>query len=130
MYKISKIRPLFTGVVTTAYKYTDDARTQGGLIVGNKLAGTLNPIQQVIAKGKMVSDVEEGEWVKLNFNRYLKAKHLPGAIEDNVQSDNMQAHYEIPMITLEGYGDCLFVQNNDIEFVIEEGTPNDGGLYE
>lgn len=131
MFKIKEVKPLFTGVITTAKVYSEDLRTDAGLYVGDKMAGTLNPYQYVYAVGPMVTGVEKGNIVKINFKRYMIVKHLPGKIgEDNVQKDNMVASYEIPKINIDGV-DYLFLQNNDIEYVVTDWElDNDGGLLE
>ncbi len=130
MFTIKKVRPLFTGVVTTATRYVGDTTTKSGLIVdATKMSGQLNNIQKVIAVGKMVTDVKEGDYVKLNYKRYLVPIQLPGKIENNVQSSKMKATYEIPMIDIDGQ-QCLFLQSNDIEYVIEEFEPDEGGLFQ
>lgn len=130
MFTIKKVRPLFTGIVTTATRYVEDSTTKGGILLDpNKAGGQLNNIQKVIAVGKMVSDVKEGDYVKLNYKRYLVPLQLPGKIEDNVQSSKMKATYEIPMIDIDGH-QCLFLQSNDIEYVIEEFIPDEGGLFQ
>ena len=130
MFKIKKVRPLFTGVVTTARKYVGETTTAGGLIVDTtKMEGTLNNYQIVTAVGTMVKDLKEGDIVKINYKRYAKAKHLPGAIEDNIQSDNMSVVYEIPMININGE-EHLFIQNNDIEYVVEDYEVGEGGLLQ
>lgn len=130
MFTIKKVRPLFTGVVTTARKYVGETTTAGGLIVDTtKMEGTLNNYQIVTAVGTMVKDLKEGDIVKINYKRYAKAKHLPGAIEDNIQSDNMSVVYEIPMININGE-EYLFIQNNDIEYVVEDYEVDEGGLLQ
>lgn len=128
-FKIKKVRPLFTGVVTTAQKYVGDITTESGLVLTNKLEGQLNNYQTVIAVGKMCTDLKPGDVVCINFKRYLKVKHLPGVIEDNVESDNMKGIYEIPSINIDGH-DFLFIQNNDIEFVVDEYEVDEGGLFQ
>lgn len=127
---IKKARPLFTGVITTANTYLTDEVTDAGLVLVNKRTGSLNNLQTVISVGSMVHDVKPGDIVSVNLNRYLKAEHLPGVIEDNIQKDSMRGTYEIPKIVLDGK-DCLFLQNNDIEFVVEEfDGVDEGGLLE
>ncbi len=129
MFKIEKIRPLFTGVVTTAKKYVGDVKTESGLIIS--MDGQLNPYQTVISVGNMVHDVKEGDIVKLNFKRYALAKHVPGAIDkdNNLQADDMKMAYELPILTLNGET-VLFMQNNDIEYVVEKYTVDEGGLLQ
>ena len=132
MFKIHKVRPMFTGVITTAVTYKGNVTTNGGLIVDTtKLEGTMNPYQRVVSVGKMVTDIKEGDIVRINFKRYAKAKHVPGVIEDNVQSDNMSVVYEIPIVPLDGV-EHLLVQSNDIEYVIdpEDCEIDEGGLLQ
>lgn len=132
-FTIKKVRPLFTGVITTARRYvSDQTTTKGGLLVDTtKMVGTMNPLQWVVSVGSTVHDLKEGDIVKINFKRYIKAKHVPGIIgDDNVQSDNLSATFEIPSITIDGV-DYLFIQNNDIEYVVTEYDGIDeGGLLE
>lgn len=132
MFKIKKVKPLFTGIVTTATKYVGDITTAGGLLVDTtRMSGSLNPFQTVISVGDMCRDIKEGDVVKINFKRYAKAKHTPGAIDEaqNKQFDNMSITYEIPMITLDER-DCLFLQSNDIEYVVTDYEVDEGGLLQ
>ena len=121
-FNIKHVRPLFTGVVVTARKYVGEMKTGGGLLLDTtKMEGTLNPYQFVVSVGSMVKDVKEGDIVKINFKRYLKATHTPGVIDDvtNKQSDKLGVTYEIPMIQLNGV-EHLFIQSNDIEYVVDD----------
>ena len=133
MFKIKKVRPLFTGVITTAKKYVGDQHADhNGLILDTrKLDGSLNPYQTIVSVGSMIKDLAEGDVVKINFKRYAKAQHTPGAIDaaENKQFDNLSLTYEIPMIVLDGQ-ECLFIQNNDIEYVVEEYDVDEGGLLQ
>jgi len=130
MFKIKKVKPLFTGIITTAKVYSEDLKTASGILLGGtKMAGSMNPFQFVYAVGPMVTGVKEGDVVCINFKRYLVPKHLPGKIENNTQADNMVASYEIPLINIDGT-DYLFLQNNDIEYVVEDYETDDGGLLE
>ncbi len=132
MFEIKKVRPLFTGVVTTAKKYVGEVTTAGGVIIDiTRMYGSLNPYQTVISVGAMCKDVKEGDIVKINFKRYAKANHAPGAIDEaqNKQFDNLSVVYEIPMINLDGQ-ECLFIQSNDIEYVVEKYTVDEGGLLQ
>lgn len=132
MFKIKKIRPLFTGIVTTATKYVGEQTTSGGLIVDTrKMDGSLNPYQRVVSVGSMVHDLKEGDIVKINFKRYVIAKHVPGAIDEaeNKQFDNYSQTIDIPIVELDGR-QYLFIQNNDIEYVVEDCEVDDGGLLQ
>jgi len=129
---LRNIRPLFNGVLTTATTYKGDVTTNGGLILdATKMEGTMNPYQRVFAVGKMVTDLKPGDIVFINFKRYAKVRHIPGAIEDNVQSDNMSMYYEIPMVEVGGQ-QYLRIQNSDIEFAVspEDCEIDEGGLLQ
>ena len=132
-FNIKKVKPLFTGVVTTAKKYVGGTTTRGGLLLDTtRMEGTLNPYQWVVSVGDMCKDIHEGDIVKINFKRYAKAKHLPGAIDEsqNIQSDNLSITYEIPMIELNGV-EHLFLQSNDIEYIVTDYDGIDeGGLLQ
>lgn len=132
-FNIKKVKPLFTGIVTTAKKYVGSVTTSGGLLLDTtRMDGTLNPYQWVISVGDMCKDIHEGDIVKINFKRYAKAKHLPGAIDaaQNLQSDNMSVTYEIPMININGE-ECLFLQSNDVEYiVVDYDGIDEGGLLQ
>lgn len=120
MFRIKKVKPLFTGIITTAVKYKGEVKTNGGLLLDTtRMEGSLNPYQRVIAVGDMCKDIHEGDIVKINFKRYAKAKHLPGAIDEaeNKQFDNLSITYEIPIINMNNV-DCLFLQSNDIEYIV------------
>lgn len=132
MFKIKKVRPLFTGIITTAKKYVGEVTTAGGLLLDTtRMSGSLNPYQTVVSVGDMCKDIKEGDVVKINFKRYAKAQHLPGAIDEaqNKQFDNMSITYEIPMINLDGQ-ECLFLQSNDIEYVVTDYEVDEGGLLQ
>ena len=132
-FKIKDVKPLFTSVITTARTYVGDQNAdKGGLIVDTtKLAGTMNPIQQVYAvstAGKSLG-LKKGSVVKLNFNRYYKTKQKPDAIENNVQSSTLQGFYEFPYIKIDGVR-YLYMQNADIEYIITDYDIDEGGLFE
>ena len=131
MFKIKSIRPLFTGVVTTATMIEGEVKTSGGLILDvTRMDGTLNQFQTVVSVGKMVTDVKPGDIVCINFKRYKLVKQLPGTIgENNVQKSDMQGDYAIPYIFLDGKKHLL-IQNNDIEFVVEDYEVDEGGLLQ
>ena len=130
-FKIKKVRPMFTAVLTTARTYVGDVKTQGGLFDPTKMSGDLNIFQTVVAVGTTVTGVKEGDIVKVNYKRYAKAKHVPGALDESENKivDNMSITYEIPVIDVDGQ-QCLLLQNNDIEYVIEEYEADESGLIQ
>lgn len=130
-FKIKKIRPRFNGVITTATKYVGDQYADKGSLIldTRRQSGTLNLFQRVVSVGPMVHDIKEGDVVKLNLKRYKMANHAKGQLEDNVQHDDLQAEYSIPMIDLEGVT-YLNIMDNDIDFVVTDYEVDDGGLLQ
>ncbi len=132
MFKIKKVKPMFTGVITTAYKYVGNVQSASGLILPSKMDGQLNLYQWVISVGPMVTGIQEGDIVRINLKRYAVVEHAKGSLDaaSNIQHDDMRMNYEIPMVPIDGR-DCLFLQNNDIEYVVEdyEGV-EEGGLLQ
>jgi len=132
-FVIKKVRPLFTGVITTAKKYvgTQSAKKGGLILDTRKMDGSLNPYQTVVSVGGTVRDVKEGDIVKINFSRYQVVKHVPGAIDEaeNKQFMNQNWDVEVPIIVIEDV-EYLFLQDRDIEYVVEEYEVDEGGLLQ
>lgn len=131
-FKIKKVKPLFTGVITTATTYKGEVKTNGGIILDTrKMEGSINPYQRVVAVGNMVREVKENDIVKINFKRYEKAQHIPGAIDEaqNKQFDNLSIGVEIPSIVINDI-EYLYLQVNDIEYIVEDADIDDGGLLQ
>lgn len=133
MFKVKAVRPLFTGVITTAKKFVGDQATKKGSVIVDtrKMDGTLNYYQTVVSVGSTVRDLKEGDIVKINFSRYAKAKHTPGAIDEatNKQFDNLSWDYEIPIIVIEDV-EYLFIQDQDIEYIVTDYEVDEGGLLQ
>ena len=134
MFKIKKVHPMFNSIVTTAKRYVGEeaATTNSGLIIDTrKLDGSLNNYQTVLAVGNTVHELKEGDVVSINFSRYAVARHIPGKIEDNIETDNLSYDYRIPMVEVDGQK-CLLLQTNDIEYYMEPGDyeVDGGGLFQ
>lgn len=132
-FKIKKVRPLFTGIITTAKKFVGDQATKKGSVIVDtrKMDGSLNYYQTVVSVGSTVRDLKEGDIVKINFSRYAKAKHTPGAIDEaaNKQFDNLSWDYEIPIIVIDDI-EYLFLQDRDIEYIVTDYEVDEGGLLQ
>lgn len=132
MFKIKKVKPMFTGVITTAMKYVGDIVSDSGLVLPSKMEGQLNLFQWVVSVGPMVTGVKEGDIVRINLKRYAVVQHAKGSLDaaSNIQHDDMRMEYEIPMVPIDGK-EYLFLQNNDIEYIVEEFEGVDeGGLLQ
>lgn len=127
MYKIKALKPLYTGIITTANKYTEDS-TSGIIIDSKKLAGSIKEYQTVIAVGSSVREIKVGDTVLINFQNYLvKDKNRPENDTDSLRAEFMQQsyHLELPVMEVNDQ-EVLTLQERDIAFVadIEEiATP-------
>ncbi len=122
MIKIKKIQPLFTALITTMDKYKETALTKGGLLDITKKEDTLKEYQTVLAVGSAVRDIKVGDLVSVNPSRFAKKKHQEGSMKDGIITDNPIITYNFNTVEMDGK-QCLLLQNNDIDFVIEEWDP-------
>lgn len=123
---IKKIKPVFTGILTTAEVYEYDSTTDGGIVTKTK--GALKEIQKVLAVGSCVKEVKEGDYICVNPVRYRVMKHQEGSLKDGVISDNMVARYNFPIIELDGKP-YMLLEDRDVHYIVEEFTedvPNQG----
>lgn len=124
MLRITKIKPMFNTVITTADKYEDDYRT-GGLIDSSKLKGSLKEYQTVVAVGSMVKGIEVGDKVMIDPTRYAIMKHKPGSLKDNVIEDNPVVGYNFKTVYINDTLHLMLV-DADIRYVFEgEEVPNE-----
>ena len=113
----TKIRPMANYMLVTYDKYTDEDFNELGILEKN--TGTIKEFQTVIAKGPMVRNIEVGETVSINLNRYAFRKHENGSLKDNVITDNPITGYNVPTINLDGIT-YLMITDQDVDFVVEE----------
>lgn len=119
MIKVKKIKPLFTSVVTTMDRYTEDVTLESGLIDTTKQQGGIKEYQTVVAIGGSVRDIKVGDLVCINPMRYAVKKHQEGSLKDGVITDNPVIRFDFPTIEMNGK-QYLYLQDRDIDFVIEE----------
>lgn len=125
MYKIKSLKPLYTGIITTTNKYTQDD-TSGVILDSRKLAGSIKEYQTVIAVGSSVREIKAGDTVLINFQNYLvKDKNRPENDANSLRTEFMQQtyHLELPVMEVNDQ-EVLTLQERDIAFVadIEEIT--------
>lgn len=119
MLKVKKIKPLFTSIITTMEKYTEDVKTASGLIDTTKQQGGLKEYQTVLAVGGSVRDIKVGDLVCVNPTRFAVKKHQAGSLKDGIVTDNPTVTYNFDVVEMDEK-QCLLLQDRDIDFVIEE----------
>ena len=113
MLKVKKIKPLFTSIITTMEKYTEDVKT------ASKQQGGLKEYQTVLAVGGSVRDIKVGDLVCVNPTRFAVKKHQAGSLKDGIVTDNPTVTYNFDVVEMDEK-QCLLLQDRDIDFVIEE----------
>lgn len=123
--KIKKIKPVFTGILTTAEVYKNDDLTDGGIVI--KSSGAMKEIQKVLAVGNSVNSVKVGDYICINPIRYRVMKHQEGSLKDGVITDNMVARYNFPIIEVDGKP-CLLLEDRDVSYIVEDYEDEDGSM--
>lgn len=115
MLKIKDARPLYTGIFVTKNEYTDED-FKNGIVTYNEVGA--NPYQTVFRCGPFVKYVKEGDFVKINFARYIRKKFT----EDDLRSE-MPAKNDMRLFvpTVEINGETYWhIDENDILMVITD----------
>lgn len=116
-----KIKPVSTGILTTAYKYTEDDLTAGGVLELNRMKGKVKLKQKVLSVGDLVKYCKPGDIVEISPVHYLspEVQKQVMATKDVEKVKKVYYNYEIPMI--EAFGqECLFIDQCDIRFIYME----------
>jgi hypothetical protein len=116
---IKKIKPMFTTIVTTMDKYKGDVISESGLINASKQSGSVKEYQTVVAIGSAVRDINVGDVVCINPERYAVKKHKEGSMNDGIISDNPTISINFDIVELDGKPHLL-LQDRDITFILEE----------
>jgi len=119
MKEIKKIKPLFNSIVTTMHMYTEEDLEGQDVIDGSIVVGNCKEVQKVVAVGSAVRDIEVGDYVMINPERYAVKKHLDGSLKDGVVEDNVVTGYNFRIIDIEGEPHLL-LSDRDIDFVVTE----------
>ena len=121
MMIIKKIKPMFTGIVTTMKMLEEEDAKVGtlGLIDTSKMKQTIKEIQEVVAVGNNVSGIKEGDLVAVNPIRFAKMKHEEGSLKDGIISDNLVETFEFDILEINGEPHLL-LDTRDIKYIIED----------
>lgn len=122
--KLKKIKPTFNNIITTMDIYEEDVISEGGLIDTKKQQGTVKEYQKVLSVGSCVRDIKEGDLVCINPTRYGQREFKEGTLKDGIISHNAVIKYNFNVIEIDGKS-CLFLQDRDIDFVIEDYEEDD-----
>lgn len=121
MIKIKEAKPLYTGLFVTSDRFDED-QTDKGIIIHYK--GEVSPYQKVYKVGPFVKNVNEGDYVKINFARYTKYKYGKDDIQSEMPVKNEKTVF-VPEVEIDGVS-YFHIEENDVLFVITdyEEVPN------
>ena len=121
--KIKEIKPLFTRLVTTMDMYIEDeCATTGGIIDPTKLKKGIKEYQKVLAIGTSVRNVQVGDLVCINPDRYAVRKFSENSIKKDILENGI-VRYNFNVVNIDGQ-DCLMLDESDIEFIITKCEPD------
>ena len=124
MLKIKSIKPLFTSILTTGEKYSEDMR-ENGIIVANK--GDLKTYQTVLAVGPSIRDINVGDKVMIDMMHFAVMKYDPNSLKNDMDL-NKAVKWNIPWVVIDdenGTHDCLLISDRDVKFVFEGEETNE-----
>ncbi len=114
---IKTIKPLFTSLVTTGDRYTEDV-VENSIIVSKK--GDLKLYQKVIAVGSSVRDIEVGDTVMIDPTAYIRRKYSKNSVQNDMDN-NPIVSVEFNWVNIDdekgNTQECLLLNDRDIRFV-------------
>ena len=119
MLHIKKVKPLFTNIITTGEKFSEDM-IDGGIIIARK--GDLKLWQKVIAIGSAVRDINVGDMVMINVEHFMVKKYDKNSIQNDLDN-NPTIGYHFNWVTIDDENnepqECLLLNDRDIQYVFE-----------
>lgn len=125
MLHISKIKPMFTAIVTTANKFEKDYY-QDGIIMASK--GDYKPWQEILSVGDSVRNLKAGDKVMVNFENYVVRKYDKNSIQNDLDN-NRKVRYAFNSVTMDGADgkpmECFLFNDRDILYSFEGEEKDD-----
>lgn len=118
MLQITKVKPLFTSIVTTADRFDKDI-VEGGLIMAKK--GDLKLWQKVVAIGSSVRDIKVGDMVMINADHYALKRYDKNSLQNDLDN-NPTIKYAFNFLAIYDDGtpkECLLLNDRDILYAFE-----------
>ena len=118
MLQITKVKPMFTSIVTTADRFDKDM-VEGGLIIAKK--GDLKLWQKIIAVGTSVRDLKEGDMVMINADHYALKRYDKNSLQNDMDN-NPTIRYAFNFLDIYENGEpkeCLLINDRDVLYAFE-----------
>ena len=127
MLHITKIKPLFNHVLTTADKFDKDVVENNVIIAGK---GDLKLWQKVVAVGSTVRDIKVGDTVMIAPDHFAVKKYNKNSVQNDLDN-NPVLTYHFPYETMEDENGepkkYLYISDNDVRYAFE-GNEKDESL--
>ena len=123
MLRVKDIRPVYTRLITTADRYEETQKLNGGLIDVNKIEGRYKEYQKVVRVGSAVREVKEGDLVLIDPSRYIKRKFSDNSLREDFV-ENPIISIDIPTVQMNDE-DYFMIEERDIAYVISDSEEID-----
>lgn len=118
MLKVKSIKPLFTGVLTTANKYETTSTKNGIIVSANQTEGHIKEYQTVVKVGSSVREIKPGDIVLINPSRYLRKKFDENSIRDDFDK-NPTIEINIPTVVINDK-EYFLIEDRDVAYIIDD----------
>ena len=118
MLKVKSIKPLFTGVLTTANKYETTSTKNGIIISAKQTEGHIKEYQTVVKVGSSVREIKPGDIVVINPSRYLRKKFDENSIRDDFDK-NPTIEINIPTVVINDK-EYFLIEDRDVAYIIDD----------
>lgn len=118
MLKVKSIKPLFTGVLTTANKYETTSTKNGIIISAKQTEGHIKEYQTVVKVGSSVREIKPGDTVLINPSRYLRKKFDENSIRDDFDK-NPTIEINIPTVVINDK-EYFLIEDRDVAYIIDD----------
>ena len=118
MLKVKSIKPLFTGILTTANKYETTSTKNGIIISAKQTEGHIKEYQTVVKVGSSVREIKPGDIVLINPSRYLRKKYDENSIRDDFDK-NPTIEINIPTVVITDK-EYFLIEDRDVAYIIDD----------
>lgn len=115
MLKIKKFKPMFTSMLVTGEKYSEDMYDDHGLIECKK--GDLKTYQKVLEVGPSVRDIKVGDMVMINIMHFAVMEYDPNSVKNDMGMNKIKK-WNFNWVTVNDQ-DCLVIDQQDVMFGFE-----------
>lgn len=118
MLKVKSIKPLFTGVLTTANRYETTSTKNGIIVSAKQTEGQIKEYQTVVKVGSSVREIKPGDIVLINPSRYLRKKFDENSIRDDFDK-NPTIEINIPTVVINDK-EYFLIEDRDVAYIIDD----------